>query len=141
MSMKVMDGLRTLDGANAAIDITPLSRASGTTTNSTSADMSGHFEFLASVQAGVVNTSVAVTVQESNEAAANFANIATAVVTMNTTNTHKVISVNWKHPDRKRYVRLQGITAGGGATLYGAVGLRVQQCNGDVTADSSVVEA
>lgn len=139
MSMKVIDGARTLDGANFGCDLPPLSIASGNTRNSTGVDMSGHYELIANVEAGVVNTSVAVTVQESNESAANFTNITGAVVTMNTNNTSKVMSVDWKHPDRKKYARLQGITAGGGATLYGATTLRVAENAGPVSLDSSVV--
>jgi hypothetical protein len=143
MSLKVMDGLRTVDGANAAVDIAIANYASGNTMNGTSHDMKDHFEFLVSAQAGVVTGTAVVTivVQESNEAAANFANVASAAVSFaNNANSNqaKLISVNWKHPDRKRYARVQGLVTVANAAFYGVHAMRVAPHGGPVTADSAL---
>lgn len=134
--LKVIDGARTLDGANSGIDLTPISVASANNRSGPGFDMSGHLELLVSVQAGVINTSVVVVVQESNDNS-NFTNISGASVNMTATNTHKVMSVNWKHPDRQKYARVNAVAAGGGASLIGVASLRVHPAD-VVDADDSV---
>jgi len=142
MSMKVMDGLRTVGGATLELDIPPLSRATGTTVDGPAIDMAGHFELLALAQAGLIgaSSSCSVVVQESNEPAANFADVPGSTVILTASNTQKLVDVNWKHPDRKRYARLRMVTAGTSASLAGALTLRLNQCNGDVSKDGALTE-
>lgn len=126
MSLKVIDGLRTLDGANHKIDIPAQSVASGATVNGTSHDMSDHNELLAAFLGGAVTGagSLACVVQESNEAAANFTNVAGATVTITTANFGQLMSVDWRSPLRKRYARLS-VTASVNTVAVSAAGLRV----------------
>ena len=110
--LKVIDGLRTYDHANAKTEI-PSQSINGTAVNSAgSLDMADHRELIAVALAGAVTGTGVLTVQiqESNEAAANFTNVTNAVLTLNTANTLKLHSVDWRKPARKRYARLQANT-------------------------------
>jgi len=146
MSIKVMDGARTLAGATATADIPIANYANANTMNSTGVDMKDHFELLVALIGGVVTGTAVVTLyaQESNEAAANFTNIASATATLTAaaeSNLSKWISVNWKHPDRKRYARVSGVVSVANAAFYGALTLRVGPHGGAVTADGALTEA
>lgn len=142
MSQKRTDGMRTIDGANSAIDLAPLSRASGTTTNTTGVDVSGFQEFVAGLEAGAIGaaSNVQMVVQESNESAANFTNITGASVNINTTNQQKLIRVDCRNPDRKKFMRTQSITSGGNASVYGVFTLRLTPTgpNADQSADGAM---
>ena len=142
MSLKVMDGARTIDGANIGGDLSA-ENVAASTVNATSVDMSspGHHELLVAISCGVLTGTgtLAVFVQESNEAAANFTNIASAIQSFAATNdnTSKWISVDWKKPDRKRYARVVATTALN-STVYSALTLRVQPRQ-QVTIDGAMV--
>jgi|GEM_PF-3245076 len=142
--MRVIDGAKVLDGTNNASDIPQANYAAANTMNSTSVDMRdpGHRELLANVRSGVLlgTATLAVTVQESDEAAANFTNVAGAQLNFAATddNKSKWCSVDWNHPDRKRYGRLQGITANN-TVEWGAVTLRVGPSQ-QVTTDTNVIK-
>ena len=141
MSLKYMDGMATIDGANNAVDIPVLLRTN-TTVNSTSVDMSEHHEFLAVLQVGAVETAanVTVVVQESNESAANFTNITGATTgAVNTANTQSMVDVNWKDTRRRRFARLQSITGTTNNATFGATSLRLNK-SGDQSADAALVE-
>lgn len=132
--LRVLEGARGIDDANSASDIPQANYAAANTMNSTSVDMGnpaadgGFEELLVNVRTGVVlGTATLVTVvQESNEATANFTNT-TAFLNFAAAddNKSKWASVLWTHPDRKRYARIQGVTAGN-TVEYGAATLRVQ---------------
>jgi len=67
---------------------------------------------------------------------------AEAVFTANAeSNMCKVIDVDWKHPDRKRYARVQNVVSVANAAIIGISTLRVQPKGGPMTADDSVAEA
>ncbi len=143
MSLKVIDGARFLGSSAADIPISNYANAS--TTNSASQDMSEFFELMAQLDVGVIvgTASVQFVVQESNESAANFTNISGATVTVvNSANSNlaKRISVNWKHPDRLRYARLQGLVTVANAAFFGATIARLQPRGGDMDIDDSVTE-
>lgn len=146
MSLKVMNGARTLDSANLVTDIAYQTLTVGGTAqvNSTGVDMSGHAEFLACCMGMAVHANATLTwyIQESDEAAANFVNIsgATKVMAASSANDAAWIDVNWKHPDRLKYGRIVAIATGANTATVAATSLRVQQINGDVTADASFVE-
>ena len=143
MSLKVIDGARTLDGTNNGVDIPPANYANGNTMNSTGIDMKDFFELIGMVQAGVVigTAQVDVYVQESNDDS-TYTNITGAQVTVANTesNTGQVFSVNWKHPDRKRYARVSGVVSVANGAIYGVSTLRVQAHGGDMSVDSSADE-
>lgn len=142
--MRVIDGAKVVDGTNNASDIPQANYAAANTMNSTSVDMRdpGHRELLANVRSGTLlgTATLVVTVQESDEASANFTNVAGATLSFAATddNKSKWASVNWTHPDRKRYARLQGITANN-TVEYGAATLRVGP-NQQVSTDTNVVK-
>ena len=144
MSIKVIDGARTLDGANNGLDIAPANYATGNTANSTGVDMSEFFELIAMVQAGVVVGTATVTVyaQESddNSTFTNISGASVSFVNNADSNTGQVLSVNWKHPGRKRYARVSGVVSVANAAIYGVSTLRVQPHGGPMTIDSSVDE-
>lgn len=144
MTLKVMDGARTLDGANSTPDL-PHEDQANTTVNTTGFDMNDFMELLVNVNTGVVDASQVggVYVQESNDNS-TFANISGASVAWNgasSSNLSDWISVNWKHPDRKRYARLSGVFGATNSAAAGAVGLRVQPKGGPVSADGSMTAA
>ena len=144
MSLKVMDGLRTLDGANMTCDLPPADRTN-TAVNTTGVDMSAHNELLVSVQQGVVDAGQvgSVKVQESNEAAANFTDITGAVASFNgaaSSNLTQVISVDWRSPERLKYARLVGTFGSTNSALVGAVTMRVGAKKDVQTADGALVE-
>lgn len=143
MSLKVIDGARLVDAANNACDIVPLDRTDATT-NSTGVDMSGHEEFLVVAMIGLLDAShgLTIAIQESDEAAANFTNITTPQNTVTTmaNNTTRVWSVDWRHPDRKRYARIQGIDDATNSALWGAQSIRAKPTSGPVTVDTDVIE-
>lgn len=131
--LKIIDGLATLDGANFKIDI-PYQSVTAQV-NSTGVDMSDHNEFLGAFASAAVTGSGTLTclVQESNEAAANFANVtggvANAVATISAANCLKILAVDWRGPLRKKYARLSAINATN-AVAVSAVGLRVGKRSG-----------
>lgn len=142
MSLKVIDGVRTVDGTNAAIDIPYATYAAANTTNGASHDMKDHFEFIATlhVSNSGTTTTIMVNVQESNDGS-TWANIANAGVTVgvNTQNKSYLISVDWKHPSRKRFSRLQSVIGGASTSaVFSASGMRVAQSGGNVAVDSNV---
>lgn len=147
MSLKVMDGVRTLDGANHTPDLpgTTLTVGGTETANTTGAEMKDFFELLASILVTSVaaGCTLVVKAQESNEASANFTDIPGASITFaaNTANDAQWIDVNWKHPDRKRYGRLTATVTGANAATLSATTLRVGPHGGDMTADDSFTEA
>ncbi len=126
--LKVINGLETVDGANNKIDI-PYQSVTAQV-NSTGVDMSNHDEFLAAFLGAAITGSGTLTclVQESDEAAANFANVeggeSNAVATINAANMLYVMSVDWRGPTRKKYARLSVINATN-AVAVSALGLRV----------------
>lgn len=132
--VKVINGLRTIDGANAAVDLPVEARTAANTTNSTGIDMKDHAELLVVAQSGVI-TGLGVatfTVQESDEAAANFANVTEGGVAASVdftaaaeSNMQKIISLDWNDPARKRYARVVQATTVNTAEA-GAITLRVQ---------------
>jgi hypothetical protein len=132
MSLKVIDGLMTLDGANYKIDIPYQAVTAAATVNSTGVDMSAHSEFLAAFLGAAVTGAGVLTclVQESNEAAANFTNVtggaSNAVTTISAANTLKVMSVDWRSPLRKKYARLS-VVAATNTVAVSAVGCRVSK--------------
>lgn len=146
MSMKVMDGARTIDGANSGTDIPYQTLTVGMTAqaNSTGVDMSNHFELLATFLAPAVAAGCTLTclVQESDEAAANFTNItgAAATIAAGSANLAEWISVDWKHPDRKKYARLSMLATGANTATVAALSLRVNEGGGDVDADDNMTE-
>lgn len=146
MSLKVMDGMRTYDGANYGLDIPPANYANANTMNGAAIDMIDFFELIAIACTGVVTgTAVAtVKVQECDTAGGTYTNVtdAEAVFTANAeSNMCKVIDVDWKHPDRKRYARVQNVVSVANAAIIGISTLRVQPKGGPMTADDSVAEA
>lgn len=141
--LKVIDGLRTVDGANATCDILPADRTN-TTTNGTGVDMADFEELIAVAMIGTLDAShgQTIAIQESDEAAANFANITSPDNTVHTsvTNTLHVWSVDWRHPDRKRYARVQVIDDATDSALTGVATMRCRPKGGVVTVDSNVTE-
>lgn len=143
--MRVIDGAKTLDGANNASDIAHANYAAANTMNSTSVDMQdpGHHELVANVRTGTLlgTATLSVAIQESNEAAANFTNVAGAHLNFAATDDNKSrwASVDWTHPDRKRYARLSGVTANN-TVEYSAATLRVRPAQ-QVATDTGVVKA
>lgn len=143
--MRVIDGARAIDGTNNASDIVQANYASGNTASSTAVDMAspGHLELLANVRTGALTgtATLAVTIQESNESGANFTNVASAILNFAATDDNKSewMSVDWSHPDRKRYARIQGITANN-TVEWGASTLRVRPRQ-QITLDSNFVRA
>lgn len=144
--LKVIDGLKLVDAANNTPDVKAADRTNATT-NSTGVDMSEHEELLAILHLGVVDASHGMTfaIQESDEAAANFTNITTPVNTVLSiaaanSNTQRVLSVDWRHPDRKRYARVQGINDATNSALWAATTLRCRPKGGPVGVDDNVVE-
>lgn len=129
--LKVIDGLATVDGANSKIDIPAQSVTAAATVNGTSHDMSDHNEFIAAFLGGAVTGAGVLTckVQESNEPAANFADVTDAVQTVSTSNALKLISVDWRKPNRKRYARLT-VTAATNTVAISAVAVRVNKRSG-----------
>lgn len=145
MSLKVMDGMRTLDGANYGLDIPPANYANANTMNGTGVDMNDFFELIAIAQAGViVGTAVAtVAVQECDTSGGTYANVTGASVAFTAaaeSNLCKIIDVDWKHPDRKRYARVQNVVSVANAAIIGVSTLRVQPKGGPMTKDTSVDE-
>lgn len=139
--LKVIDGLRTTDGANSGTQIGMISRTAGTV-NGPGVAMGGHFEALALVGIGSVaaSTNCTYNVQESNDNS-NFTNIsgATTVFNASAANLSRVIGIDWKHPDRKAYARLVQIVAGAGAVVGGGEILRVNQNAGPVNTEASTI--
>jgi len=146
MSLKVIDGAKAIDGANLACDIDYQTLTVGGTANveSTSVDMSEFFELLAHITVDAVDAgcTLKVAVQESDEADASFTNItgALAEFAAGAADDSVWMSVNWKHPDRKRYARLQAIVTGANTALLTAGTLRVQPHGGPMSVDTGVVE-
>lgn len=138
----VLDGARAMDGANLATDLKIQSLNANTNINTTSVDMSGHCELLVFGHVGTLgaSSSAVLVVQESNEANANFTTIANASISLNTANSTQMLSVNWRHPDRKKYARLQLQPAISNPTLLGAHTLRVQPTMGPVNIDSGMAQ-
>lgn len=146
MSLKVMDGMRTLDGANYGLDIPPANYANANTMNGTGVDMADFFELIATAISGVVTgTAVAtVKVQESDTLGGTYADVSGASQVFTAaaeSNLCKVISVDWKHPDRKRFGRAQNVVSVANAAFIGVSTLRVQPKGGPMTADTSVAAA
>lgn len=147
MSLAAYHGTRSIDPANNGLDIPPTDRSSGTVNGASSLDMKDHASFLAVMSVGVIDASTNVTLlaQESNEAAANFTNIsgASTVVVAAANNTAVQIAVDWRNPDRLRYVRVVGVVAGSNSALYGVSSLRLDPLvnDGAVGADVTVVNA
>lgn len=143
MSLKVIDGLRTVDGANSGIDMAIQAIIAGNTVNGASHDMKDHFEFLAICINDDTDVGATLTfrVQESNDNS-TFTNItgASAAVASNTANTVELISVNWKHPDRQRYARVTATVSGANNGDCAVVGLRLQANAGDIDVDDNVAE-
>ena len=144
MSLKVINGLRGVDGANSGMDIDIQAIVFGNTVNGAVHDMVAHFELLFlclndDVDAGATLVFHA---QESNEAAANFTNITGASVTVaaEVANTVELLSIDWKNPDRKRYARVCATVTGANNADVGAVGLRLQEHAGDKAIDTNVDE-
>ncbi len=141
MSLKVIDGLRTIDGANAAMDMNIQTITAVNTVNGSSHDMKNHFEFIAvclndATEAGATCTFVG---QESNDDS-TFTNISgsSAVIAADSANTVELIQVDWKHPDRKRYARVAAVVTGANTSIVGIVGMRVQAKGGDLSVDDNV---
>jgi hypothetical protein len=140
--LRVAHGLRMNDGANAVSDIPPANYSAGTV-NAASVEMTDFNELLAVITAGVVASggTAQLIVQESDESAANFTNISGATATINNaSNTSALVSVDWKHPDRKKYARAQVITATA-ASFHGVATMRVQPIGGPVDEDDNVTLA
>ena len=145
MSLKVMDGMRTLDGANYGLDIPPANYANANTMNGTGIDMNDFFELIATAMTGVVTGTAVCTVkvQECDTSGGTYADVSGAEATFTNnaeSNLCKVIDVDWKHPDRKRYARVQNVVSVANAAIIGVSTLRVQPKGGDMTADTSVDE-
>lgn len=148
MSLKVIHGAKVLDGTNYTPDIVYADRTVNTTVNSTAVDMVNHFELIVHLLTAVIDAGATVTVQlqESNESSANFTNISGAIFTKTAShdNHSAWMSVNWKHPDRKRYVRLQGFTAGANSGAYSASTIRMNRSgaagDGSMAVDTGVIE-
>lgn len=138
--MRVIDGAKVFDGANNAPDI-PVAARSGTTVESTPVDMGdpGHNELIVNAQFGERTGSATVlfSLQESNEAGANFTTITGTSLTISAGNLSRMISINWAHPDRKRYARIRGQTLGN-TFVWGATSLRVRPRQ-EVIGDSNVI--
>lgn len=124
MPLKVIDGLRTANHANAVIDFAQLVAAQ---VNGPGTDMSEHLEavYVGTCSAVTGSGTGTIVMQESNEASANFTNVTNASLAFNTANTVKVGSVDWRKPNRKRYARLAAFNATNSITLQGTL-LRVQ---------------
>lgn len=138
-----MGGLRVLDGArlidSAASDI-PAANYSAGTTNSTALDMEDFNELIGILNAGVVvNTGVTTAyIQECDTSGGTFTNITDATMTINNaSNTQAAISVDWKHPDRKRWARLSVVQATA-AAFHSASLIAVQSIGGPKDVDSNV---
>lgn len=144
--LKVMDGARTLDGANHTPDLpySTLTVGGTATANTTGVDMKAHAEFLACVCVSAIAAGATLTVkaQESNEAAANFADIADASMEFaaNTANDAQWFSVDWNHPDRLRYARLTATVTGANTAKLSANTLRVHKTDGPQTKDDAFTE-
>lgn len=137
----VLDGARVLDGANQLADLKTQSLNANTNINTTSQDMIGHMELLVCAQVGTLGASsnAVLAVQESNDNS-TFTNITSATLTLDTANSNQLLSVSWRHPDRKRYARLQLRPAIANATLLGAQAIRLQPKNGPVNTDASMTQ-
>jgi hypothetical protein len=136
---KVIDGLRMIDGTNNASDLALVNYASGNTSNSTSVDMIDHSELLVHAMSGTLLGTATLTliIQESDEAAANFTNVAFINFAAADDAKNKLASIDWNHPDRKRYARLSGVVANN-TVEYAAATIRVRNKMA-VTTDTNIV--
>lgn len=146
MSLKVMQGAKTVDAANYLPDIKYLTLTVGATAqaNSTGVDMSEHFEFIAVCSAYAVAAGCTLTwyVQESDTVGGTYTNItgASVVCAASAVNLSKWFTVNWKHPDRKRFARLSAIVTGANTATIAANSLRVNPSGGPVDISADVTE-
>ncbi len=145
MSLKVMDGARTLDGANSTCDIAHQTLTVGATAqaNSAGVDMTNFFEVMAHVN--VLSTAAGCTLtvygQESDDNS-TFTNISgsSQVIAPSQANDSVWLDVNWKNPTRKRYFRVSALATGANAAILSAATLRVGPHGGDMTVDDSFDE-
>lgn len=139
--MRVIDGAKVFDGANNTPDIPVAARAASTIVESSPVDMAdpGHDELIVSAQFGERTglSQVVLAVQESNEAGANFANVPGSSFTTAASNIARIISIDWTHPDRKRYARIRGQSIVN-THIYGAATLRMRPRQ-KIIADDNVI--
>lgn len=122
--LKVIDGLRGLYNNGAANCTVGLPYQSFTAAvNGAAIDMANFAELLVLgfLMAPTGSGTGVIYVQESNEAAANFANVANASMALSAANTERFHSVDWRNPARKRYARLVGANATNAVTMMGTV--------------------
>ncbi len=140
MGLKVMDGARTLDGANNGIDAPAVGATAGTV-NTTGVSMADHEELMVCLAVGVMTGTgtLAVAVQESNDDT-TYTNISGALVSVaaDGDNTGYIIDVDWRHPDRMKYARVQAITANN--TCFHSIQTIRLKNKQAVTADGAVTE-
>ncbi len=148
MPLKVIDGLRSQAHANSDLDLNVQPIVAGNTVNGAVHTIDGFGEFLALFTVDDVDTgaTLIVKVQESNEAAANFTNIsgATKTIAAGSADIIEMISVDWKHPDRKKYARVTAQVTGANNADLSAVGLKMVPFGGaaglDLDTGDNVVE-
>lgn len=140
--IRVIDGARAADGANNAADIAVANYASEELAEGIIVDMAlpGHRELIFNAATGATetqDTSVAVTVAEANDPNDTFETVPGALIGVDGPNASAWGSVNWNHPERKRYARLQAFPEDGWA-IFGASSLRVAPCQ-EIDADDGIV--
>lgn len=146
MSLKVMDGARTLDGANHEPDLDnrTLVVEMEATMISPILNMVDFTEVMYQILVTNVDTGATLVVKarESNKGT-NFTDIPGASITFppNTTNDAQWIDIDWKHPDRKRHVDLHARVTGANTATLSATSLRVAPRGGDMTPDESFTVA
>ncbi len=142
MPLKVIDGLRTVTHGNSQLDLDVQAIVAGNTVNGAVHTMDGFGEFLAlfTIDDVDVGATLIMKVQESNEAAANFTNIAGAekTVAAGAANDAELISVDWKHPDRGKFARVTAQVTGANNTDLSAIGLKMVPFGGSAGLDLSV---
>ena len=149
MGLKTIDGLRSYDHANAAMDVPQQVIAAGSTVNGNIHDMAGFGEFLAHCLTDAIDVGATLTyqVQESDtQTSGDFTDIsgASKSVAGAGTNQYHMISVDWTHPDRKRYARVECAVTGANNATPTVVGNKIKPMSSpggiDLTTGDNVVE-
>lgn len=140
MSLHVVDGMRTFDGANYKLDLN--SQSVTAQANTTSVNMTN---FSSLMVVGLCNAITGsgtgqIVVQESNESGANFTNVSGGVANFNAANTCRIVHVDWRDPARKQFARIAAFNATNAVTLS-AVSMRIEPKRGGINTDTNVIKA
>ena len=127
MPLLALNGARSMTNDETS-DI-PIATYNDSTQNGAGLDMREFNELVAHLMVGVVVGSATLTavVQESNDNS-TFTNITNAAFTItadNDDNKTEWLSVDWRHPDRKRYARAQTVAGGSQDHIHGLTTLRL----------------